>query len=151
MIRRSTNKALLTSVALVVSMLAGTQTGSGAAVPNPILYLIGTESYTNGAKQFIRYRYDVLNKNAYPAAMFASAPNLPACGTNANASRTWVDVFDGSGKRLNRFCAFGNPSDLGQIWFALEEGVLPPSVVFIVLTDRRTKAKYKSNLADTTL
>ena len=150
MIHKS-NQALLSAVALVVSMLAGTQTGSGAAVPNPVLYLTGTEPYTNGAKVFIRYRYDVLNKNAYPTAMFAAAPKLPACGANTKASRTWVDVFDGSGKRLNRFCAFGNPSDLGQIWFALEEGMIPPSTVFIVLTDRQTKAKYKSNLADTTL
>jgi len=150
MIHRS-NKALVSSVAVVICLLAGTQTGSGAAVPNPILYLTGTEPYTTGAKQFIRYRYDVLNKNAYPAAMFAAAPKLAACGTNTKASRTWVDVFDGSGKRLNQFCALGNPSDLGQIWFALEEGVIPPSTVFIVLTDRQTKAKYKSNLADTTL
>jgi hypothetical protein len=42
-------------------------------------------------------------------------------------------------------------ADLGQIWFALEAGVLPPSYIYIELMDRQTNTKYKSNLADTTL
>jgi hypothetical protein len=33
----------------------------------------------------------------------------------------------------------------------LEEGVIPPSYVYIELNDRQTNTKYKSNLADTTL
>jgi hypothetical protein len=37
------------------------------------------------------------------------------------------------------------------IWFALEEGVVPPSWVYIEMTDRQTGTKYKSNLADTTI
>src|SRR3954464_6594317 len=42
------------------------------------------------------------------------------------------------------------PEDLGLLWFALEEGVIPPSYVYIELNDRQTNTKYKSNLADTT-
>jgi hypothetical protein len=146
-------KALLTAAALLISVVADAHVipTPPPAPPNPQLFMIGTESYETGGKQFVRYRYDVANKDAYPAAMFAAAPRLPPCGTNTKASRTWVDVYDQRGKRLNGFCAFGNPNDLGQIWFALEEGVNPPSYVFIVLTDRQTKAKYKSNLAETTL
>jgi hypothetical protein len=132
-------------------LLAAKSATAVPATPNPILYLTGTEAFEQGSKTFIRYRYDVFNKDQYPAAMFAAAPALPPCGLNTNASRTWVDVFDSRGKRLNRFCAFGNPNDLRSIWFALEEGVAPPSYVFIVLTDRQTNTQYKSNLADTTL
>jgi hypothetical protein len=119
--------------------------------PKPVLYLMGTEAYTAGGKNWIRLRYDVLNKADYPADMFAAAPTLPPCGLNTNASRTWVDFFDSAGHRLYGFCALGKPADLGKIWFAYEEGTVPPSYVYIELNDRKTNTKYKSNLADTTL
>ena len=118
--------------------------------PKPILYLMGTEPYSAGGKNWIRCRYDVANKNQNPADMFAAAPNLPPCGNNTNASRTWVDFFDSLGKRLYGFCALSKPDDLGKIWFAYEEGTIPPSYVYIELNDRQTNTKYKSNLADTT-
>jgi hypothetical protein len=119
--------------------------------PNPILYLTSEEPYTAGGKNWIRRRYDVANKTSYPVEMFAAAPGLPPCGSNTNSSRTWVDFFDSTGKRLYGFCALGKPEDLGKIWVAFEEGVIPPSYVYIELNDRQTNTKYKSNLADTTL
>jgi hypothetical protein len=134
------------------SVLLATQTVvSAPPLPNPVLYLMDTEIVTTGGKQFIRYRYDVFNKDAYPAELFAAAPALPPCGSNTKASRTWVDFFDQSGKRLAGFCALDKPASLGGIWFALEEGVIPPSYVYIEMNDRQTNTKYKSNLADTTL
>ncbi len=125
-------------------------TPANVVPPKPVLYLLRQEPYTTGGKNWIRYRYDVANKADYPAEMFAAAPSLPPCGSNTNASRTWVDFFDETGKRLYGFCALGKPDDLGKIWFALEEGVVPPSYVYIELNDRQTNTKYKSNLADTT-
>lgn len=119
--------------------------------PKPVLYLMRTEPFTTGGKNWIRYRYDVLNKAEYPADMFAAAPSLPPCGLNTNASRTWVDFFDSTGKRLYGFCALTKPDDLGLLWFAIEEGVIPPSYVYIELNDRQTNTKFKSNLADTSL
>ncbi|HYG48529.1 MAG TPA: hypothetical protein VD846_11390 [Allosphingosinicella sp.] len=133
---------------VAAAMLAGT--GPALAQPNPILYLTGLEYYTAGGKSWVRHRYDVMNKDQYPAAMFAPAPALPPCGTNTNASRSWVDFFDSRGKRLYGFCALGSPADLGKIWFATEEGTIPPSYVYIVINDRQANKQYKSNLADTT-
>jgi hypothetical protein len=118
--------------------------------PNPVLYLTSTEAFTAGGKNFIRYRYDVFNKSDFPAELFAAAPALPPCGANTKSSRTWVDFFDQTGKRLYGFCALAKPADLDKIWFALEENVIPPSWVYIELNDRQTNTKYKSNLADTT-
>jgi hypothetical protein len=122
-----------------------------SAPPNPILYLTGLEYYTAGGKNWVRHKYDVLNKDQYPAVMFAAAPGLPPCGSNTNSSRSWVDFFDSQGKRLYGFCALGNSADLGSIWFATEEGTVPPSYVYVEITDRQANAKYKSNLAETTL
>lgn len=120
-------------------------------LPNPVLYLTGQEVYTTGGKTWIRYQYDVLNKDAYPDAMFAPAPGLPPCGLNTKSSRTWVDFFDSRGKRLYGFCALGKAANLAGIWFAMEDGEVPPSWVYIEMTDRQTNTKYKSNLADTAL
>jgi hypothetical protein len=130
---------------------AAASTPANAVPPKPVLYLLRQDPFTANGKNWIRYRYDVANKAEYPTAMFAAAPGLPPCGSNTNASRTWVDFFDSTGKRLYGFCALSKPDDLGQLWFALEEGVIPPSYVYIELNDRQTNTKYKSNLADTTL
>jgi hypothetical protein len=148
------SKSIITvlSAALFLVLLTPSSASTAPPVlPNPVLYLTGTEAYSTGGKDFIRYRYDVLNKDSYPADLFAAAPALPPCGSNTKASRTWVDFFDSRGKRLYGFCALGKPADLGTIWFALESNVVPPSYVYIELTDRQTNTKYKSNLADTTL
>jgi hypothetical protein len=141
---------LAKSILLLLPVLMGAAAAQ-AAPPNPVLYMTGNEYYSTGGKNWVRYKYDVFNKDQYPDAMFAAAPALPPCGLNHNSSRTWVDIFDQRGKRLYGFCALGKASDMGSLWFSLEEGVLPPSYIYIELNDRQTNTKYKSNLADTTL
>lgn len=137
--------------ALIFSGLLFSASPANAVLPNPVLYQTGTESYTSNGKSWVRYKFDVLNKDQYPAAMFLAAPALPPCGKNTNSSRSWVDIFDESGKRLYGFCALGSPDKLGSLWFSTEEGVVPPSWIYIEINDRQTNTKYKSNLADTTL
>lgn len=145
-------RALLACLAL--SCLAGHAAPAASArraLPNPVLYLQLVESYQTGGKNYLRYRFGVMNSAEYPADMFAAAPDLPPCGQNTKSSRTWVDIYDQQGKRLYGFCGFAKPDDLNSIWFALEETVVPPSYVYIELNDRATNTKYKSNLAETTL
>ena len=138
--------------AIALLTVGGSAASAFQPVPNPILYLTGTEGYQAGGQTFIRSRYDVFNKQAYPAAMFAAAPSLPPCGRNTNSSRTWVDFYNGrTSQRIYGFCALGSPADLGSIWFALPEGEVPPSYVYIELNDRQTGTKYRSNLADTVM
>lgn len=146
-------------VSIMLGIIAGNATSRATAtspnpvlypLPNPVLYLIATEPFSQGGKDYIRYRYDVLNKDAYPADLFAAAPALPPCGANTKSSRTWVDIFDSRGKRLQGFCAFGKPADLGSVWFGMPADEIPPSYIYIELNDRQTSTKYKSNLADTT-
>ncbi|HXQ74592.1 MAG TPA: hypothetical protein VN844_29070 [Pyrinomonadaceae bacterium] len=146
----TSRKALLTILACLLTI--STQTTAAAPVlPNPVLWFLGQEYVDIGGKQKTRYRFDVANKTDYPADMFAAAPTLPPCGTNKNASRTWVDIYDQSGKRLQGFCALGKLDDLSEIWFALDRDEVPPSWVYIEFNDRKTNTKYKSNLAETTL
>ena len=148
--KRFTRKTILLAITFAI-VLAAQSSSAAPPLPNPVLFLIGQEHVVISGKNMIRYTYDVLNKDSYPAELFAAAPGLPPCGNNTKAARTWVDVYDQSGKRLNGFCALGTPADLGKIYFALEEETIPPSYVYIELNDRQTNTKYKSNLADTTL
>ena len=143
-------KLLLVAGSLLVTLAVQTTTAEVATIPNPVLMLLGQEPVQIGGKSLIRYNFEVFNKEAYPEELFAAAPSLPPCGQNTKASRTWVDIYDQSGKRLNGFCALGKSADLERLWFVLGENELPPSWVYIELTDRQTNTKYKSNLAETT-
>jgi hypothetical protein len=147
---RFRKQTLLLFPVLLGVLLATQSVASAPVLPNPVLYLTGTEAFQQGGKQFIRYKFDVDNKASYPDAMFASAPALPPCGANTKSSRTWIDIYDSRGKRLYGFCALTKAADLNQLWFALEDGVVPPSYVYIEMNDRQTNTKYKSNLAETT-
>jgi hypothetical protein len=142
--------SLLITLVLIVLATKSVVTAPPPPTPNPVLYFLEQQVFQVSGKEWIRYRYDVLNKTDYPAELFAAAPALPPCGLNTKASRTWVDFYDQRGKRLYGFCALGKPDDLGQIWFAMETNVIPPSYVYIELTDRQTNTRYKSNLAETT-
>ena len=144
-------KRILPASLIFIFVLSINSAAYAPVLPNPVLYLLGQESVQINGKQFIRYNFDVLNKEDYPDDMFAASPSLPPCGTNTKAARTWVDIYDQSGKRLNGFCALAKAADLHGIWFSLEVDAVPPSWVYIELNDRKTSTKYKSNLADTTL
>ncbi len=133
------------------ALAAGTQSAhADDGSPTPVLYLKGIEPYTVRGNNFIRYSYDVLNKADYPAQLFSAAPNLPPCGSNTSSSRTWVHFFNKTGERIYGFCALGSPNDLGSIWFALPEGEVPPSWVYVEMEDRQTNTVYRSDLAETT-
>ena len=145
-------KRIPTLLACSILIIGATARSSTAPVviPNPVLVLRSQEPITVSGKPWTRYNYFVANSDKFPKELFAAAPTLPPCGTNHKASRTWVDFHESNGKRLQEFCALGNPDDLNKIWFALEQDIIPPSYVYIELIDRKTNTRYKSNLADTT-
>ena len=116
-----------------------------AQIPSPIVSVGPVEHYETRVGRFVRYRLPVSNWQAYPAELFSPAPDLPACGANTNAARTWVDVHDAaSDQRLYGFCAFRSPNDLRRVWFAVREGSRLPERVYVVLRDRRTGSSYRS-------
>jgi hypothetical protein len=112
----------------------------------PALVFSSSEFYQANGFNWVRYRLGVTNYAVYPAEMFAARPDLPPCGLNTNASRTWVDIYDATNNsRIYGFCGLKSPSDLNLIWFAESVGTPPPAQVYIKLTDRATGAVYTSN------
>lgn len=118
-------------------------------LPDPELTLTGWEEYVGSDGQdYIRYRLSVVNWPEFPDELFEAAPDLPPCGLNPNASRTWVDIYDQDGTRIYGFCALDEAEDLfDHLWFGILKGTTPPECVYITLTDRRCDNEYISNLA----
>jgi len=106
-------------------------------VPDPVIVFRGIDEKG-------RYLIPVLNWVDYPASLFVPSPELPPCGLNTSASRTWVDIYDQNDLRLYGFCAFGDPKDLYRIWFSSPASAAPPSAVKVVLNDRLCEKLYES-------
>ena len=117
---------------------------------SPELIVTGTEDYEANGQEFTRYLLSVTNRSIFPNELFEPAPDLPPCGLNSNASRTWVHIYNGeTGARIYGFCALRLPEHLDSIWFAVPRGEAPPPAVYISLEDRRCDITYTSNLAST--
>ena len=154
MMRLSIRRGVVVLLLVVGGLLFVAPAREGVAsamppLPNPVVIFMGREDYQANGKEWTRYKYAVFNLTDYPNEMFAAAPELPPCGTNTKAARTWVDIYRQDGKRLYGFCALNSHDGLGTLWFALERDVIPPSWVYIEMNDRKTNTKYKSNLVDT--
>ena len=115
-------------------------------LPDPLVSLTGREKVTVRGTVLERYFLRVDNRDQYPDALFAPAPNLPPCGSNTNSARTWVDIVDQDGQRIYGFCALGSSKDLDGLWFAVLEGDQPPAGVRVVLRDRLCQEETTSNL-----
>jgi len=107
----------------------------------PVLALRHAQAQEGG----VRYGFSVPNWTSYAPELFRPAPDLPPCGLNRMSSRTWVDVFDGSGRRLYGFCALPTPQGLDGIWAFVPDGD-PASQAYVILTDRLTGESVASNL-----
>jgi hypothetical protein len=128
-----------------------------APLPAPALVYAGTdENYVVNGMTLTRHLLSVANRYAYPAEMFALSPDLPPCGLNDNASRTWVEIYDaGTDGRINGFCGIAAPQGLADLWFAFPLGTESPTAVYVTLIDRRLDLVLRSNavavpLAETT-
>jgi len=133
--------------ALVAALLALSAAPAAAVdLPVPVLQFDGTEEYQAGGKPFVRYKWSVVNRADYANELFAPAPDLPPCGANRNASRTWVNIHDGerAGAAIYGFCALKSSDELGKLWFALPKDKTPPRTITVTITDRRANVKVTS-------
>jgi hypothetical protein len=132
---------------LAISFKSSAAAPSGA-LPVPVLELRGSEDSTANGQSFTRYLFNVSNRAAFPDVLFAPAPDLPPCGANTNASRTWVDIFATGGRRLYGFCAMRSANDLGTLSFVVPKGQAAPTSVYVTFTDRRDHVTVSSNTVD---
>jgi hypothetical protein len=108
---------------------------SAQELPKPVLIFNGS---VRSGSHFTQYNFAVSNYSAYPDELFRPAPDLPPCGLNHDASRTWVDIFGDDQQRIYGFCAMKAAADLQKLWFAVPDGKQAPEWIRVVLKDRRT-------------
>jgi hypothetical protein len=117
-------------------------------LPTPSLTFAGRQD--EGA--FTRCRLSVANWADFSNDFFAASSDLPPCGLNKAASRTWVDIYDAdSGARLYGFCALSDARQLQDLWFAVSAGNPVPARVGVRLTDRRANVVRNSNAVATSV
>ncbi|MDQ1274818.1 MAG: hypothetical protein QG610_390 [Euryarchaeota archaeon] len=115
-------------------------------IETPVLAFRGKEDYEVNGITFTRIMLEISNYEKFPDELFSPAPDLPPCGNNHTASRTWVDIYNGTNnQRIYGFCALSCAKDLTDIWFAVQKGQPIPEVVYVKMTDRRTGTVYQSN------
>ncbi|MCM3870808.1 MAG: hypothetical protein ND895_08970 [Pyrinomonadaceae bacterium] len=146
-----TSAAALLSI-FCIAVLVGAQNPAvgdreaASSLPNPQLAFVGKDAYEVNGTKGTRFKLSVTNRASHPDFLWLPSANLPPCGENNNASRTWVEIFGSPGdKRLYGFCALRSSDDLDSLWFAVPSGEKGPPCVYIVMTDRRTGKKYTSN------
>jgi hypothetical protein len=117
--------------------------------PAPKLAFTGVDFIETPNGVFAQYSLSVTNAANYPDALFAASPQLPACGSIADASRTWVDIyadeFEGPDHRIGGTCTLDSASDLASLSFLVPPEQSAPSRVYITLTDRKCDKVYQSN------
>ncbi len=112
----------------------------------PNLVLDGAEETENNGTPFIEYQLRVSNWQEFPDDLFEAAPDLPPCGQNTNASRTWVHIYNAdSDDYLYGFCGFSHSKNLESFWFAVKKGDTSPNAVYVILNDRRGNIEYRSD------
>ncbi len=139
--RGHSNRFRTTAILIAAFLIAagGAWAQDYRPLPDPVLALNGTAEYTPSGGPAIMYKLKVTNWASYPDGLFVPRPDLPACGANTSASRTWVDIYNGDDNSyIYGFCALGSGSDLTDIWFGelLPGGTTPPAHVYIKITDR---------------
>ena len=111
-------------------------------LPAPELTYERLEHFSSGDGDFTRYRFSVENELAFPSELFEPTPDLEVCGSNRNASRARIEVFDDQDNKLSNRCG-----DLSDIQFITAREAPPPEAASVRLTDRRCSISYESNLA----
>ena len=119
---------------------------AAAPLPRPVLVASGVESIELAGNPWVVYTFAIANWEDYPSELFARSPELPPCGLNVEASRTWVYIREAeSGVVLESSCATYDPRQLTTIGFALPEEQPPPQQVYVELVDRQLGTVLRSN------
>lgn len=130
--------------AILVAGMAGAAFGQNLDIPKPVIRYNGWQDNTENGRTLRQYKFEVVNRDSFPDEIFAAAPELEPCGRNANASRTWINIYDGRGRRIYGFCALRSNAELSLISFNLPPDEVPPEKVYIDMVDRQTRTVYAS-------
>ena len=137
-------KKLLVSCLFVTFAVASTAYPQCATpLPNPVIEYKGGSPGTPG---FLNVDFGVVNFAKYDHTLFAASPELPACGLNKNASRTYVEIYTDTGVFIYGYCALTQNTQLQKLSFPLKDTTATfPKGFFIRMRDRKCNKLVQSN------
>ncbi|NIA16889.1 MAG: hypothetical protein GWO86_00935 [Planctomycetes bacterium] len=94
------------------------------------------------------HKITVTNLDVVPDELFVPAPDLAACGSNTEASRTYVEFYDENDSLLNSYCAVYDKNTLNDLSFSIRQSDPLPKAVKMVLEDRRCATTHESIYVD---
>jgi hypothetical protein len=107
-------------------------------LPSPDLIYLG--------KMGSHYQLSIKNCASFPNELFVSSPDLPPCGQNPKASRTWVFIYNSeTDEQIYGYCGFNLPCDASELYFSIPEGYHLPFEVYVKYIDRKCELEYVSN------
>jgi len=130
---------------LAVIILALSITVLGQTMPKPKLKLIAVTDGVNNGFAVKVYEIEVVNRADISDEFFIAAPALPPCGTNTNASRTWINLYNEKSTRMYGWCGVKSNSELASLGFMIPAGEPQPKKIFIDLVDRAEGIVLRSN------
>jgi hypothetical protein len=133
---KATSVALLMSTSVLFTLAQD--------LPKPKFGFVRVSEQVNNGVAVKMYDVEVANRGKFDNDLFVPSPALPPCGRNANASRTWVDIFDGEGKRLYGWCALNSTGVLASLKFAIPAAQPQPEKLYIQFNDRLTRKIRRS-------
>jgi hypothetical protein len=113
-------------------------------LPKPKLGFVGVSEQVNNGVAVKMYEVGVENRDKFAGDLFVPSPALPPCGRNANASRTWLNIYDGEGKRIYGWCALNSTGVLASLKFAIPAAQPQPEKLYIEFIDRLTRKIRRS-------
>lgn len=117
-------------------------------IPILVLSFLPTPQLAFTGRDGDRGLISVTNWSEFADDYFVASPDLPPCGRNTSASRTWVDIEDAdTGARVYGFCGLGSAQHLKELWFPMSGG--SPANVRVRMTDRSASLERLSNAVAT--
>jgi hypothetical protein len=115
---------------------------------SPDLFYTGKKEVQRGANGnvYTYYHLSIRNSTSFPVELFTLSPDLPPCGSNLNASRTWVNIYDSETEELlYGYCGFTKPHDALDFQLAVPFGDTDTIEVYVKYIDRKCEMEYASN------
>jgi hypothetical protein len=110
--------------------------------PNPVIKYLGA---TDGVSGYFDIWFGVDNYTKYDNTLFVASPELPACGLNKSASRTWLDIYSDTGVYIYGHCALSQNTQLQKLGFPWKKSTPLPKGFFIRMFDRKCNRVVQSN------
>jgi hypothetical protein len=120
-------------------------------LPSPDLIYTGRKEVYRGAdgNVYNYYKLSIKNCASFPVELFTLSPELPPCGSNPNASRTWVNIYSSeTDEYIYGYCGLTKPHDASELDLAIPFGYNDTIGVYVKYIDRKCELEYISNTID---